>query len=43
MVTNILPASPLPHDPRGYGQLVKNKLFHNMVMLLIKLNRITKK
>ena len=33
---------PSPHDPRGWGQLVKIKLFQNMVMLHIKLNAITK-
>ena len=39
----LLQADPLPpHDPRGWGQLVKIKLFQNMVMLHIKLNAITK-
>ena len=37
----IVPADPLPHDPRGWGQKVKIQLFQNMVMLHIKLKGIS--
>ena len=39
---NILPADPLSHDHRGWGQRVIIQLFQNIVMLHIKLNGITK-
>ena len=38
MVTSVCP---LPHDPRGWGQMVKIQLFQNMVMLHIKFIGIT--
>ena len=39
MVANILPATP-PAWPWGWVQQVKIQIFHNMVMLHIKSNRI---
>ena len=43
MVANILPVDPpLPPTTLGMGTIGQNSTFHNMVMLHIKLNEITK-
>ena len=43
MVANVLHADhPLPHYPRGWGQIVKIQCFQNIIMLHIKFIGITK-